>query len=115
MPYHQFFASGSRRSTRPIVSTWPSTKWPPNSFPAVSGCSKFTRFPVSLAERSLRKVSPERSAEKYSWSTSTTVRQQPLTAMLFETSRRSPHLRVNFQTPPSALAFSESRVPTAVR
>ncbi len=36
------------------------------------------------AERVLRTVSPERSAEKRSFSSETTVRQQPLTAMLLE-------------------------------
>src|SRR5216683_2403015 len=34
-PNHQFSPSGVRCDTRPMVSTWPRTKCPPNSLPAV--------------------------------------------------------------------------------
>src|SRR6266704_4897168 len=89
-PNHQFSPSGVRCDTRPMVSTWPSTKCPPNSLPALSGCSRLTPEPFfsspPLAPNEvLQIVSPERSAENRPLWRSTMVRQQPFTAMLFET------------------------------
>src|SRR5579862_6572237 len=90
-----------RWATRPVASTWPKTKWPPNSLfdpgfadadpgtqPAVRGCSRLTRAPgLRDGKEVLERVSGERSAEKCSWSWWTMVRQQPFTAMLAETAR----------------------------
>src|SRR5437588_4056679 len=90
MPSHQAAPSESRpfshRATRPIPSTWPCTKWPPNSLPAVSGRSRFTRVPALISANEVRRsVSEERSAAKISPTISTMVRQQPFTAMLPDT------------------------------
>ena len=47
-----------------------------------------TFMPVAPAPKEVRRiVSPERSAEKRSLSSATTVRQQPFTAMLFAMAR----------------------------
>src|SRR5229473_1831209 len=89
-PNHQFSPSGVRCVTRPMVSTWPRTKCPPNSFPAVSGCSRLTRAPFFSSppfapNEVLWIVSADKSAETRPLWRSTIVRQQPFTAMLFET------------------------------
>src|SRR5215472_1288558 len=71
------------RSTRPTPSTWPCTKCPPKRAPTASGKSKLTMRPAAVSPNEVRSsVSRERSAEKDLLSRSTTVKQQPLTAML---------------------------------
>src|SRR5690348_10348931 len=71
------------RSTRPTPSTWPCTKCPPRRAPAARGNSRLTMPPGMASANEVRSsVSRERSAEKHFASCSTTVRQQPLTAML---------------------------------
>src|SRR5277367_4885407 len=58
-------------------------KWPPRRAPAVSGRSRLTRWPGLFSAKLVRRrVSPERSAEKWSAVNSTMVRQQPFTEML---------------------------------
>src|SRR5713101_1131874 len=97
-----------------MPSTWPCTKCPPNSFPAVSGCSRFTRAPRRSSWNDVQRiVSPERSAVKRALSSATTVRQHPLTAMLFETASDGARLGASTTSfPPSFPAASESMVPT---
>src|SRR5579872_1006036 len=100
-----------------MVSTWPKTKCPPNSLPAVSGCSRLTRAPFRKPAAPapnvvLLTVSPERSAEKRAFSRATTVRQQPLTAMLLETARELASVGAWMVTrPPAPVSVSDSIVP----
>src|SRR6266478_996557 len=111
------FVLGHVDATSPVPSTWPSTKWPPNSLPAESGCSRFTRAPFFSApllapKEVLRIVSPERSAEKRSFSAETMVRQQPLTAMLLATARLEASVGAWMVTrPPSFCSGKDSTVP----
>src|SRR5579875_3538880 len=80
---HQFSPSGAMRSTRPMPSTCPCTKWPPRRAPTASGNSRLTIAPGALPAKAVRsRVSRERSAAKDFASCATTVRQHPFTAML---------------------------------
>src|SRR2546427_1377750 len=96
-----------------MPSTWPWTKCPPNSLPAVSGRSRLTMASdLSSPNEVRRRVSPERSALKVSSLSAATVRQQPLTAMLLETARNgtTPAART-VRRPPSTPLSSDFTKP----
>src|SRR6266704_394242 len=96
-----------------MPSMCPCTKCPPNSLPAVSGRSRFTRAPGFSSPNDVRRsVSPERSAAKRMLSLETTVRQQPFTAMLFDTASDAATSGARMVTrPPAADKSSDSILP----
>src|SRR2546425_12975619 len=96
-----------------MPSMCPCTKCPPNSLPAVSGRSRFTRAPGFSSPNDVRRsVSPERSAAKRMLSLETTVRQQPFTAMLFDTASDAATSGARIvKRPPSADNSSDSILP----
>src|SRR6266571_1256195 len=96
-----------------MPSMCPCTKCPPNSLPAVSGRSRFTRAPGFSSPNDVRsRVSPERSAAKRMLSLETTVRQQPFTAMLLETASDAATSGARIvKRPPSAGNSSDSILP----
>src|SRR5437879_1803970 len=103
-----------------MPSTWPCTKWPPNSLPAVSGRSRFTRVPALISANEVRRsVSEERSAAKISPLISTMVRQQPFTAMLPDTASEAASGPACTRSRPPAVPvsrapFSSASFPTAL-
>src|SRR2546427_6182654 len=96
-----------------MPSMCPCTKCPPNSLPAVSGRSRFTRAPGFSSPNDVRRrVSPERSAAKRMLSLETTVRQQPFTAMLLETASDAATSGARIvKRPPSAGKSGDSILP----
>src|SRR5271155_71876 len=113
---HQLSPSRTSRVTRPTASTCPCTKCPPRRSPAARGRSRFTVAPAFLSPSPVRrKVSPDKSAAKKSSPSSTTVRQQPFTAMLsLIFSGVGAHGGPKFarSRPPSFVASSASILPT---
>src|SRR5579883_576454 len=118
----------ARRNSRttPRPSTCPCTQWPPSSAPARSGRSRLTRSPErSLPRRVRRSVSGERSAVNQPrllprpapplGSSRVIVRQQPLTAMLSPSRRRSSSVpgAAMRNCPPPRPARTAATVPTA--
>src|SRR5579859_2417129 len=74
--------SGAGSTISPTASTWPWTRWPPSRSDRRTGRSRLTASPGSSSPRLVRRsVSSTASAAHQPAPTSTTVRQQPLTAI----------------------------------
>ena len=70
------------RATVPVPSTWPWTRWPPRRSARRTGRSRLTGSPARRSPRLVRaSVSVTASAAQRVGEHSTTVRQQPLTAI----------------------------------